>query len=68
MRKLLVLMCGVGLAALPIGCVAAIGDGGTSRSSGTLGQQLIDLKKANEAGAISDAEFEVQKAKLLGKK
>lgn len=31
----------------------------------TIGQQLIDLKKAKDAGAITDAEYEAEKAKLL---
>ena len=34
----------------------------------TVGQQLIDLQKAKDAGAITDAEFQTQKAKLLGNK
>jgi hypothetical protein len=34
----------------------------------TLGQQLIDLQKAKEAGAITDQEYQEQKAKLLGTK
>jgi len=34
----------------------------------TVGQQLIDLQKAKDAGAITDAEFQAQKAKLLGNK
>ena len=34
----------------------------------TLGQQLLDLKKAKDAGAINDAEYEAQKTKLLEKK
>jgi hypothetical protein len=34
----------------------------------TLGQQLIDLQKAKEAGAISDPEYQEQRAKLLGNK
>lgn len=33
--------------------------------STTLGQQLIDLKKAKDAGALSAAEFEKEKARLL---
>ena len=33
----------------------------------TVGQQLIDLQKAKDAGAITDAEYQAQKAKLLGK-
>lgn len=31
----------------------------------TLGQQLIDLQKAKEAGAISDQEYQEQRTKLL---
>ena len=34
----------------------------------TMGQQLIDLKKAKDAGAITDAEYQAQKAKMLGGK
>jgi len=34
----------------------------------TVGQQLIDLQKAKDAGAISDTEYQAQKAKLLAKK
>ena len=33
----------------------------------TVGQQLIDLQKAKDAGAITDTEYQAQKAKLLGK-
>ena len=32
----------------------------------TLGAELIDLKKAHEAGVLSDAEYREQRAKLLG--
>ena len=31
----------------------------------TLGQQLMDLQKAKESGAISDQEYQQQKARLL---
>jgi hypothetical protein len=34
----------------------------------TLGQQLIDLQKAKDDGAITDAEYQTQKDKLLGNK
>jgi hypothetical protein len=47
------------------GCVAAIGNRDGQKGNITLGQQLVDLKKAHECGAISDAEYETQKAKLL---
>jgi hypothetical protein len=45
------------------GCVAAIGNGDTRGA--TLGQQLVDLQKAKDSGAITDAEFQEQKARLL---
>ena len=50
------------------GCVAAIGNREGAKSSGTLGQELIDLQKAKEAGVISDVEYDVQRSKLLGHK
>ena len=34
----------------------------------TVGQQLIDLKKAKDSGAITEPEYEAEKAKLLGNK
>ncbi|HUC85092.1 MAG TPA: SHOCT domain-containing protein [Candidatus Acidoferrales bacterium] len=42
--------------------------GGTTNRSQcpTVGQQLIDLQKAKDAGIITDAEYQAQKAKLLG--
>lgn len=47
------------------GCIA-IGTGPKSQQiSATLGQQLIDLQKAKTMGAMTDAEYETQKAKLL---
>jgi PBP1b-binding outer membrane lipoprotein LpoB len=58
----------VTLALLLGGCVAAIGNREPARSSATLGQQLIDLQKAKEAGAISEQEYFAQRAKFLGEK
>ncbi|MGB8367846.1 MAG: SHOCT domain-containing protein [Limisphaerales bacterium] len=34
----------------------------------TVGQQLIDLQRARDTGAISAEEYQAQKAKLLGNK
>ena len=34
----------------------------------TIGQELLDLKKARDAGAISEQEYETEKAKLLNQK
>ena len=50
------------------GCVAAIGNRDTQRGGGTMGQQLVDLQKAKDIGAITEVEFQTQKAKLLGDK
>jgi hypothetical protein len=30
-----------------------------------VGQQLIDLQKAKDAGALNDSEYQAQKARLL---
>lgn len=38
---------------------------GNGTNSATVGQQLIDLKKAKDAGALSEEEFEKEKARLL---
>jgi hypothetical protein len=59
----------IGLAALTIfsGCLGlSIGSGSTTKpQTATVGQQLVDLQKAKDAGAINEAEFQAQKAKLL---
>lgn len=49
------------------GCIA-IGNRDAQRPNATLGQQLIDLQKARDAGVITDAEYHAQKAKLLENK
>ena len=58
-------MVGILAASLLTGCVAAGGKNTTEIYNPTLGQQLIDLQKAKDAGAISDAEYQAQKAKFL---
>lgn len=51
------------------GCLGlALGTGDkttTVKQEPTVGQQLIDLQKARTSGAITDAEYETQKAKIL---
>jgi hypothetical protein len=48
------------------GCVVGLGNrSGANQSDPTLGQELIDLKKAREAEAISEEEYQQQKRKLL---
>ena len=68
--KKLIIPSSLALAAMLLlsGCVAAIGNRDAQRGGGTMGRQLIDLQKAKEAGAITDAEFQTQKARLLGNK
>jgi Short C-terminal domain len=50
------------------GCVFSIGSSQSKTDNHTVGQQLIDLQHAKDSGAITEAEFEVQKAKILDKK
>jgi hypothetical protein len=63
------------------GCVISLGGGktcppcrpehtvaGPQTAAPTLGQQLMDLQKAKETGAITDTEYQEQKAKLLESK
>ena len=48
------------------GCVASVGSGSkTVVNKPTLGQQLSDLQKAKDTGAITEAEYQTQKARLL---
>ena len=51
------------------GCLNLQLGGGTSSKAQapTVGQQLVDLQKAKDAGAINDAEYQTQKAKLLAR-
>ena len=52
--------------ALVTGCAIQIGNRAPDKD--TLGQELMDLKKARDSGALSESEYESQKAKLLGGK
>jgi hypothetical protein len=68
MKKLLVPAL-IGLSALTFltGCSWSVGSCAKNATiMPTLGQQLVDLQKAKDAGAITDAEYQAQKAKLLG--
>jgi hypothetical protein len=53
------------------GCVGGLSLGGgtkTTTNAPTVGQQLIDLHKAKDAGALTDSEYQAQKAKILSEK
>jgi hypothetical protein len=58
-------LCALPLLVLFSGCVANIGSGSGRTVPPTIGQQLIDLQKARDGGAISEPEYEAQRAKLL---
>ena len=62
----------IGLSAMTLltGCLfIQLGGGTTSKPhSPTVGEQLTDLQHAKDAGAITDAEYQAQKAKILGNK
>jgi hypothetical protein len=68
MKKLLVPMM-VGLSALTLlsGCLNLhLGGGTTNRpQTATVGQQLADLQKAKDSGAMTEAEYQAQRAKVL---
>jgi hypothetical protein len=64
--KLILALTLLSLLLLGSGCVAAIGNGQPPRSNGTVGQQLIDLQKAKEVGAMTEQEYQDQRAKVLG--
>jgi len=69
MKQLFIAILLVSAMTLLGGCVCAI-DGGSKHPTiqPTTGQQLIDLQKAKEAGAITDSEYQAKKEKLLGTK
>lgn len=48
------------------GCVVGIGDGKGSPTP-TVGQELIDLQKARDAGAITGEEYSAGKQRLLAR-
>ena len=58
-------LCALPLLVLVSGCVANLGSGSGRTVPPTVGQQLIDLQKARDGGAISQPEYEAQRAKLL---
>ena len=68
MPRLLAALLAISVLIVSAGCVAAIGNREPARSSATLGQQLIDLQKARESGALTDAEYQEQRAKFLAQK
>jgi len=70
MKKLLLLTVITSYTLLMTGCLSLQLGGGESHETKnpTLGQQLVDLQKAKDSGALTDTEFQTQKAKLLENK
>ena len=67
MRKISIpLLVIVSAMASSSGCSWSVGGGPkTANIAPTTGQQLIDLQRAKDSGAINDAEYQAQKAKIL---
>ena len=70
MKKSFLLPLLAGSALMFTGCIGLQLGGGEKHevNTPTIGQQLVDLQKAKDSGALTDAEFQVQKAKVLGGK
>ena len=60
-------LAAVALAGLLTGCVGLSVGGGTKSETRkpTVGQQLVDLQNARNSGAITEEQYQQQKAKLL---
>ena len=71
MKKLLI-PTAIALSAMWLltGCLALQVGGGDKKEmqKATIGQQLIDLKAAKDAGAITESEYQAKKATLLNDK
>ena len=68
MNKLrIAILSGLIIAAVNLcGCVVALGNHDADKITRTTrGQELMDLKRARDTGAITEAEYEAQKRKLL---
>ena len=55
----------IAIALVSSGCIVGIGDSRGEPRRATLGQELVDLQKARDAGAVTPEEFAAQKKKLL---
>ena len=70
MKRLLIPILTVALAMIILtGCAWQVGgDKKVTTVQPTTGQQLVDLQKAKDSGAITESEYQAQKAKVLGSK
>ena len=72
MKRLLIPLLGLSAMLLLSGCIVLSLGGGSKTThettKATVGQQLTDLQKAKESGAISEDEYQAQKKKVLEQK
>jgi hypothetical protein len=68
-RKLVLISITLGTMLWLTGCIDLHFGGGSKSTSAqpSLGQQLVDLKKARDTGALTEAEYQCQRAKLVQK-
>ena len=55
------------LAVFLCGCIAGIGGTETKVEQPSVGQELIDLKKALDTGAVTDEEYSELKQKIMNR-
>ena len=67
MRKVILLILLLAFLVVNAGCIGLQGGSDIVKSEQSLGQELIDLKKAQENGAITPEEYEKLKKKLMDK-
>ena len=69
-RKVILNLLAVALVAvLGAGCAWSIGGSKEAKAAvqPTKGQELLDLTRAKDSGALTDAEYEAQKQRILDK-
>ena len=67
MKKLIIAIVFIAFIASLVGCMGVQGGTEQIKEEQTLGQELIDLKKAQEEGAITNEEYEKLKKQLMDK-
>lgn len=70
-KSMIPLLSGLAAMMLITGCLGLQVGGGTTKKEGprpTTGQQLVDLQRAKDSGALTDAEYQTQKSKVLNDK
>lgn len=65
MKRRLPFLLALSALTLLSGCIAVGGTRSSSAIQPTSGQQLIDLKRALDCGAITPAEYDAKKAQIL---